>query len=593
MTPIRFRVILAEPEKHRVRIEATFHGVGEISDVRLLLPVWSPGSYMVREYAQFLSRLQVTGDDGRQRSSRKVDKSSWKVDCRDTNSIHVSYEVYGHDLGVRNNHIDGTHAFLTPTALFLYPETRLADAIEVEVVAPEGWKVFTQLERPIEAHDFFSAVDFDELYDSPIEVGPHPSFEFEAAGARHTVAIWGRGNYDVDRLKRDMPALVETNAAVFGGKVPYDHYLTILLLTDGVFGGLEHRRSTALMFPRHEFCGPKGSLDVPISDDKYLGFLALFAHEHFHTWHVKRIRPVALGPFDYQNENYTRDIWSIEGITNYYNDLALLRARRIQPVKFLEFLADQIKKLDGIPGRLAQSLEESSFDAWIRLYRSHENNLNSTVSYYLKGHIVAAMLDVFLCEASGGAKGLDDVMKFLWQHHSKERGYPEAKFDELVFEATGIEVATQFDTWVRRAEELDYEGVLALAGLTLKKSHGKHPAGPWIGVKTRANGDRLMIDQVSSDGPSSGFLSPGDELVAIDGFKVSATNLDERLRVAGIGNSTVFHVFRYAELVDFPIIIGEEPPTKYEILADPLAASGELAVRKSWLGTDTIEEITN
>ncbi len=591
MTPIRFRVILAEPQKHRLRIEATFHGVGENSDVRLLLPVWSPGSYMVREYAQFLSRLQVTGDDGRPRTARKVDKSSWKVDCRDTNSIHVSYEVYGHDLGVRNNHIDGTHAFLTPTALFIYPESRLSDSVEVEVVAPEGWKVFTQLERPVETHDFFSAADFDELYDSPIEIGPHPSFEFQAAGATHTVAIWGRGNHDIERLKRDMPALVEANAAVFGGKVPYEKYLTILLLTDGVFGGLEHRRSTALMFPRHEFCGPKGSVDLPITDDSYLGFLALFAHEHFHTWHVKRIRPVALGPFDYQRENFTRDIWSIEGITNYYNDLALLRANRIKPAKFLEFLAAQLHKLDGIPGRLAQSLEESSFDAWIRLYRSHENNLNSTVSYYLKGHVVAALLDVFLEEASAGTKCLDDVMRFLWQHHSKERGYPEGKFDELVFEATGIEVASQFDSWVRRAEELNYEEILGLAGLKLKKSHGKDPAGPWIGVKTRANGDRLIVAEVRSDGPASGFLSPGDELVAVDGFKVSAKNLDERLRVAGIGNFTNVHVFRYAELVEVSVAIVAEPATKYEILADPLATPAALAVRRSWLGTETIEEI--
>ena len=161
MTPARFRVIIAEPEKHRIRVEAIFHGVGDLSSVALNLPVWTPGSYLVREYAQFLTKVQAAGDDGRFRHVRKTSKSSWDVDCRDTNSIHLTYEVYGHDLGVRNNHIDETHAFLTPTAVFLYPEVRLSDAVEVEIVAPENWMVFTQLERPMDAHAFFSAPDFD------------------------------------------------------------------------------------------------------------------------------------------------------------------------------------------------------------------------------------------------------------------------------------------------------------------------------------------------------------------------------------------------------------------------------------------------
>jgi predicted metalloprotease with PDZ domain len=590
MTPIRYRLILAEPEKHVVRVEATIYGVAENPTLDLCLPVWTPGSYLVREYAQFLSRVQVTGDDGRPRAVRKVEKARWTVDCQNTNSLHVSYEVYGHDLGVRNNHIDATHAFFTPTAVMLYPEGRLGDAVEVEVVAPDGWEVFTQLKRPMDAHAFFVAEDFDELYDSPIEVGPHEAFEFEACGVKHTVVFWGRGNHDVARLKRDMPPIVEANAAVFGGKLPYDHYLTIVLLTDGVFGGLEHRRSTALMFPRHEFSDGKGSLDAPITDDHYLGFLALFAHEHFHTWHVKRIRPVALGPFDYQNENYTRDIWTIEGVTNYYNDLTLLRAGLIDGKKFLAMQADNIKRLESVPGRLAQSLEESSFDAWIRLYRPHENNLNSTVSYYLKGHVVAGMLDAYLRGTTAGAKGLDDVLKYLWTHYAGERGYPEAKFDELVFEATGVEVGHVFDRWVRRAEELDYEAAFELVGVKLKRGHGDAGAAPWLGLQTKAEGDRLVISGVRADGPSAGKLSPGDELVAIDGFKVTPSNLVERLRVAGVGRKVSCHVFRYGVLGEATVAVAAEPWTKYELKLLPEATEAALDARQAWIGVRSFEE---
>lgn len=590
MTPVRFRVILVEPEKHRVRIEATYHGLGDSSDVTLFLPVWTPGSYLVREYAQFLTNVQATGDDGDARQVRKSSKSSWVVDTRDTNSIHVSYEVYGHDLGVRNNHIDSTHAFLTPTAVFLYPEDRLGDAIEVDVVAPANWQVFTQLRRLMDSHAFFAATDFDELFDSPIEVGPHPSFEFEVAGAKHTVVFWGKGNYEIERLTRDLPPIVQANAAVFGGKLPYESHLTVVLLTEDQFGGLEHRCSTALMYPRHEFSSAKGSCDLPVTDEKYIGFLSLFAHEHFHTWHVKRIRPEALGPFDYQRENYTRDLWTIEGITNYYNDLTLLRAGRIDAQRFLSLLATQIKRLDGVPGRFAQSLEESSYDAWIRLYRPHENNINATVSYYLKGHIVAALLDVYLRAETDGVKGLDDVMGYLWQHHSDERGYPEAKFDELVLDATGIDVASLFDKWVRRAEELELDEIFSGVGLKLQRTWDEAGPKPWIGISTKPLAGRLTVATVLAGTPAHGKLSPGDEIVAINGFRVGPSNLQELLRVAGVGNSADVHVFRDGILMTVTLDIGAEPPTKYSFVALEDQADDILASRQAWLGTREIKE---
>jgi len=425
-TPIKFRISAPEPGEHFFHGETTIHGVGEQAHIDVAMPVWTPGSYLVREYAQHVHRFRASGNDQDTRHVRKQDKTTWRVDCRDTASIMLSYDVYAHDLGVRNNHLDATHGFVTPTATFVHPIGRLGDAIELEVAAPEGWDVFCPLDEVVPGRGFFGAADFDELCDSPIEMGAKlERFEFEACGRLHTMVFWGRGNWSRARLERDLPEIIEANASIFGGDVPYEDYLCITLLTDNLYGGLEHRKSTALMYPRHEFDKGEGALDVPVTDEGYLNYLTLFAHEHFHVWHVKRIRPEVLGPFEYGSENYTRDIWTIEGITSYYQELALLRASIVEPVTFLKTLARRIHRLENLPGRRVRSLEEAGFDAWIRLYRPHESNSNVDINYYLKGQLVTMLLDVLIRVETRGERSFDDVLRHLWQHYSGDTGYPE------------------------------------------------------------------------------------------------------------------------------------------------------------------------
>lgn len=583
MSAVRIRVNVQNPATHLIGVEITFHGVGDVPNVIARLPAWSPGSYLVREYAQHVSNVSAVDEAGKFCPVRKVEKSAWQIDCPHTKSVTVRYNVYGHDLGVRNNHFDESHAFITPAATFMHLEGRLQDTAEVEVLMPPGWRAFTGLKQPVAGKFYFKAENFDELYDCPFELGPHDVFTFEVRDTPHDVVTWGRGNFDVERLKRDMAKLVEANAAIFGPDLPYERYLVINLLTDHLYGGLEHRNSTALMYPRHEFASGKGSLDAPITDDQYIGFLTLFAHEHFHTWHVKRIRPARLGPFDYARENLTRDIWTIEGVTSYYNDVTMLRAGLISPSKFLSQLADSIRRMETIPGRFVQSVEDSSFDAWIGIYRPHENNLNASVSYYLKGQIVSTLLDIYIRTESQGAKSFDDVLRYLWRHYAAERGYPEGSLETLIEEATGVDVGEVFNCLVRGTEDPNYMDFFESVGLELRRKHSGVP-GPWIGVNTRADQGSCLVTSVRADGPAHGRLHAGDEIVALDGWKVTGSNLAERLRLAGVNTRVQCHVFRREELLEIPLVIREEPPNTYEIQVLPNASASSLDLLKAWLG---------
>ncbi len=583
MSSIRYRISAPKPGTHLFHIEATILGVGDDATLDFHLPVWTPGSYLVREYAQHVQRLTVRGDDGGKRMAKKLTKSTWQIDCRDTNSLELSYDVFAHDLGVRNNHLDATHGFLTPSATLMWPEGRFNQAVEVEIVPPDGWAVWCGLPTKPNTTSLRVAQDFDELYDAPIEMGPHHAFSFEALGVPHEVVFWGEGNHDPNLLVRDLPKIVEANAEIFGGEVPYNRYLTIVLLTDKKYGGLEHRNSTALMWDRHEFRSNEGELEPPITDKNYRDFLTLFAHEHFHVWHVKRIRPERLGPFDYLNENYTRDIWTIEGITSYYQEVSVLRAGLMTPAVFLERFADAIKLMETVPGRELHSLEDSSFDTWVKLYRPHENNRNSTVSYYLKGKIISALLDVNIRTETMGEFSLDDVMRELWKSYSQDVGYPEGGLESIIEDVAGIEIWEFFDTFVRGTDDPDYNDLLEGIGLKLDRTHKDGPKA-WIGVDFESTGGRLTVKSVRADGPAIESLDVADEIVAVDGFAVNKETVGERLRDIGIGGTAKFHVIREGLLRETEVRVEQSPPDTYKISMRENLPQEVTDVLSNWLG---------
>ncbi|HWE31609.1 MAG TPA: PDZ domain-containing protein, partial [Polyangia bacterium] len=434
----------------------------------------------------------------------------------------------------------------------------------------------------------FVARSYDEVVDSPFEIGTHELVEFRAQGKPHRLAIWGRAAAASDSwratLTGDIVKIIDAAAALFGDGVPYDDYTFLLMLAPNQYGGLEHNKSCALLSSPFTF-HPR---------QKYEELLELVSHEFFHLWNVKRIHPEALGPFDYQREAYTRSLWVMEGVTSYYDRHLLVRAGLQKPAKYLDKLAEELGKIAGIPGRKRQSLEESSFDAWIKLYRPDENTVNSTISYYLKGGVVALLLDLEIRARTGGKRSLDDVMRLLWARFGKSgQGFADDRVQALVEEATGVEVGAFFDRHVRGRDEVDAERLLATVGLQLAADRGDRDDGdgdggerePWLGVSTREDGDALIVATAIDGGPAvQAGLYANDQLLALDGFRVDASSLKDRLAPKKPGDKARFTIFRRDELRELEVTLAEKPVEKFKITPAASASDAAKAAYQAWLG---------
>lgn len=579
MAIVEYRVELEERHAHLVRVEARFP-VGDGGVVDLKLPVWTPGSYLVREFERHVQDVACSDEGGRALVARKIDKATWRVEAKGKKSVVARYRVYANDLTVRSAHVDDTHAFFNGACIFLYAD--VAAEARITVAPPAGWKVTVAL--PEAKPNVFVARSYDELVDSPFEVGTHELFEFRAQGKPHRLAVWGRApvasDFWRDTLTRDIVAIIDAAAALFGDGVPYDDYTFLLMLAPNQYGGLEHAKSCALLSSPFTFHPRK----------KYEELLELVSHEFFHLWNVKRIHPEALGPFDYQREAYTRSLWVMEGVTSYYDRHLLVRAGLQKPDKYLDKLAEELGKIASIPGRKRQSLEESSFDAWIKLYRPDENSVNSTISYYLKGGVVALLLDLEIRARTGGKRSLDDVMRLLWARFGRTgRGFADGEVQALAEEAVGVELGAFFERHVRGRQEVDAERLLRTVGLELTPDRGDDDGDearePWLGVTTREDGDALVVATAIDGGPAvQAGLYANDQLLALDGFRVEAATLKERLAPKRAGDKVRCTVFRRDELREVEVTLGERPIEKVKIVPASGASEAEKAAYAAWLG---------
>ena len=400
-----FHYEISMPKPHRHLYDVTFTATGPLAEtVEVRMPVWTPGSYLVREYARNVQDLEVTAAGGRRLDVEKISKNAWRVDGA-ASGFEFRFKLYANELTVQSSHLDDTHGFIHPPSVCPYVEGYLESPCEVTVVPAPGWRVATGLE-PVEGEqNRFRAADYDELADCPIECGDFVEASFTARRRRHSVVISGGGEFDPKALVRDTKRIVDEELEFWGG-APYKHYTFICHVFPGARGGLEHRNSTVLGIDSFAFHPRKKY------EDSVLG---LIAHEFFHTWSVKRIRPAVLGPFDYSQENYTRLLWVFEGITSYYDSLLVCRAGLSSPKHYLRHVAENIAKLLSTPGRLHQSLAESSFDTWIKFYRQNEHSPNAIVSYYLKGELVGMLLDLHLRDRTDGRVSLADCMREMWR----------------------------------------------------------------------------------------------------------------------------------------------------------------------------------
>lgn len=576
--PVRYRVSMPRPHTHLFEVEARFPGQDVLEAV---LPVWTPGSYLVREYARHVQQIMAVDEAGAALPVERVDKRTWRVQAHGR-PVTLRYRVYANELTVRTSHLDGSHGYFNGASLFLYAEALRGGPQRLVVEAPPGWSVFTALDGDGKG---FVAPDYDTLVDSPVEVGPHTPLRFTAAGVPHEVVVWG-GAIDRSKLETDLRAVCEAEAALWGG-LPFPRYLFLIYLADKGRGGLEHGASTALIYGRQQLTAPKDWED----------FLTLASHEYFHAWNVKRLKPRAFVPFDYAGENYTRLLWAFEGITSYYDNLLVRRAGRMSGARYLCRLGEAFSVLLATPGRMVQTLEEASLTAWVKYYRQDENTPNSAVSYYLKGELVALCLDLETRRATADAKSLDDVMRLLWTRYGDGRGVPESGVEEAAVEIAGGVLRGFFDRALRSTADLD-TSVLEHVGLQLRTriresasdkggtpprlKPGETPPRGWTGIVPRGPSIGSVLE--GSPAQTAG-LYPEDEVVAIDGIRGDAAALVSRSDDRAPGQTVRVTVFRRDLLVDVPVTLGQRPEDAVWLAPVEAPTEAQRASFERWLGT--------
>jgi len=597
---ISFTIAMPRPHTHLFDVEVIIkRNVNGPQEETLVMPVWTPGSYLIREFERNVQDFAATDAAGQPLKWEKTNKDRWRVFTNGAAEWHATYRVYANELSVRTSELNSGHAFWNNANLLMYLDGSLKSPSTVRVLAPDVWKVATGLPAVLGQKNTFRAENFDILYDSPFEVSNFKTLVFNVKGVAHRIVIDGEGNYDPDRMRRDVQKIVETEVELMGGEIPYRDYTFILHLRSNAGGGLEHLNSAALGYPRFGFkiqTGDRATSAAPNTtgtpERDYRGFLSLVAHEFFHLWNVKRIRPDALGPFDYTQENYTRVLWVAEGITDYYADLALRRAGLITESEFLTSTARAFQSLQNTPGRLVQSAEEASFDAWIKYYRQDENSVNSQVSYYDKGAILGLLLDLEIRKRSNNAKSLDDVMRYLFaEFYKKNRNYGPADFQKACELMAGGSLEEFFSRYVRGKEELNYDAALEAAGLRLDTT-ATAPANAnvtvvdttFFGAEIAEERDRLVVQRVYAGSPAyEQGLNAGDQIVALNNMRVTKDFFNARLAEKKAGDLLNLTIFRFDDLSTLLIKLGPRRDGTYRIVPVPNPTEAQKRVYRSWL----------
>lgn len=542
--------------------------------LRLRMPSWVPGSYLIRDYARHVIGFRATSE-GRELHHDKEDKSTWVVDLAGAKSCEVHYRVYADELTVRTNDITHDHAFVNPGGCFLAVVDREDEPYAVSIDPPKGWKVHASLKPDSKGRHV--ARDFDQLVDSPFELGPFEAETFKVGGTKHRLAIAGSGNYDLKRILADTKKICEAEVELFG-ELPTDDYLFILLLTESRGGGLEHCDSSVLAWPKLGFRPEK----------EYRKFLTLVAHEYFHLWNVKRIRPSRFLDFDYSTEVHTKLLWIFEGITSYYDQLIPMRAGVYGASEYFELIAERIVAEQSRGGRTVQSLEESSYDTWTRFYRPTPDSYNSQVSYYERGELVALLLDLHLRRETKDKKSLDDVMRLLYHEIAKAgKGLDEGGFGEVVQRATGVDVSDFLGRYVEGTEPLDYGETFAGVGIDStdsRKDEEKRQA--WLGAVIESSAGSSKLGHVAIGGSAHGAgLMTGDEIVALDGHRVRA-GLEDRLKLYTPGETAEWTAFRRDRLVSGRIEFLENPHPPIKIVARTDITEAQRGAFHAWSGVE-------
>ena len=597
--PLRYRLRPKDPAAHLYEVSLTVDAPDPAGQV-FRMPAWIPGSYMIRDYAKHVVSIRAEADELAV-NLHKLDKSSWQAEPTDR-PLTIVAEIYAHDASVRGAHLDTTHAYFNGPCVFLGVVGQEATRCELEILPPatpigSDWRVATSM-RHKQAGQYgfglYEADNYAELIDHPVEIGHLLIGEFEVNSIPHSIAIRGQARVDMARLCHDLQRVCTQQMGLLGKPDGLDRYLFLLHAPGSGYGGLEHRWSSSLVCARDDLPLRSGA-DV---SDGYRKFLGLVSHEYFHLWNVKRMKPAAFTPYDLSTEIHTGLLWVFEGITSYYDDLALVRSGLISPESYLELLGKTITRVLRGSGRMRQSVEESSFDAWTKFYKQDANASNAIVSYYAKGSLIALALDLKIRSESnrGGTTSLDDVMKECWRRWGQSgEGMPEGGVEDVCAEVTGLDLSDFLDAAVRGTGELPLRDLLAQFAVAYhcrraanRKDMGGKPSekqpGPWLGATLAEKSGKSVFTVISNGGPAElAGIAPGDTAVALDGIALSAANCDRRLRSYRDGDTLELVVFRGDELITTSIRLLNGPKDTCYLQIDSDADALATARQAAWL----------
>ncbi len=549
---ITYRVSFPQHRMHYVDVRGVFPADGR-DQLTLTMPVWTPGSYLVREFSRHVHDLTARSEKGALQVA-KVRKNRWRITLDGSPAVEVRYRLYARQGNVRDNFVDRDLALLNGAPSFFADAEHLDWVYRVELALPEGWgTALSCMPSDPKAPHAFLAESYDVLVDSPILAGNPAVHRFEVGGVEHLLVDAGEdGVFDGARAAKDVEKVVKT-AAAFWGSIPYPRYVFYNILNESG-GGLEHHNGTVIMSSRW----------ATRDEDRYRSWLRTVSHEHFHAWNGKRLRPAALGPFDYEAEVYTTDLWVVEGLTSYFEDLLLARAGLIDEAKYLEVLSKQIEAVETAPGRQHDSLADASYNAWIEFYRWDENTNNTSISYYDKGSVVGFLLDAAIRRETNDARSLDDVMREAYRRYSGARGYTTGELYGVVEAVAGKRVRDQLVRMVETTGELSYQPAFDWYGLEVEPPSAGDLKKPLLGVKSERQNNRLIVTEVTDASPAyDAGINAGDELVGIGGFRVE--DLEQQLTRYHPKDEVKVLVARRGELLELQVTLGERSKRGFKL----------------------------
>lgn len=509
MNEINYSVSFEKPYTHYCEVEIILSEISR-DTVEFSMPVWTPGSYLLREFAKNVECVKAENMEGERINITKINKNSWLLDTKNQKGIKFEYKIYCNELTVRTSEIIARHAFLSNAGIFMRASGFEKSKHILNINLPSEWtKISTGLKK--ESNTIYSAENYDEFIDSPVEIGNQEILEFDIENIKHFIVLSGKGNYNKDILINDFKKITLEEIKLLGGDIPYKDYTFIIHLVEKGGGGLEHLNSFVVQFARWGF-----------TDEKlYKKFLGLVSHEFFHLWNVKRIRPEALGPFNYESENYTKELWVAEGWTSFYDNLILRRCSILNNEEYFKFLEIEINDIMRFEGRFHQSLEESSFDTWIKFYRKDENYNNRQISYYTKGALAALMLNLEIIKSTEAKNSLDDALRMLYEDYKSDRskGYTDGRVKEVCETVCEKNLDEFWEKYIKGKDDLPLNEFLNYAGLKLVNENESLKVS--FEMEYKSEGGKIIIIKVYEGGSAyESGLNVNDELISVNGIRM-------------------------------------------------------------------------